>query len=175
MRISVAFTTNLFIHLRRIRLKIADSIRNGKPFKVWDILIYVCLAVIIAVIFLVTFAPKSDFTGIKIIIGENVVCTHEFQNSKTEIADGYDGTIAVRKDGDKILIYAYFDDDKSDYNRIRIDTKNKVVSVDESTCSIKKDCVYTKSITDSSGVIICMPHALKILPLSSEYIPPTVG
>ena len=74
-----------------------------------------------------------------------------------------------------MLIKVFKNDEKTDFNLISTNFKEKSVSIIESTCSIKKDCVHFKPITSDSGVIICEPHGLKILPKGERFVPVVTG
>lgn len=53
------------------------------------------------------------------------------------------------------------------YNVVEINIKERAVKVTEADCG-KRDCVYTAAITNSSGMIYCSPHKLRILPYDFE-------
>ncbi|MCD8309387.1 MAG: NusG domain II-containing protein [Clostridia bacterium] len=144
-------------------LKKIEEIKSNKFFKVWDIIIYAVLAVVIVALFLSVFltSDNSPLSGINVYYNNEVVFTYAFDDNKYEILS--ESNISVEEDDNSLTVY-FTTDGGDGHNTIYIDTSNKTVKVTESDCSNRKDCVYMSAISDNSGLIVCTPHRLKIMP-----------
>lgn len=144
-----------------------EQVRKTKYFRLWDILIYGIIALIIAALFLVVFltSDKSPTNGFTIRQADKVVFTYYFDTDKCEYALA-DGIISIDGQDDKSLKLTVYTADKSGYNKVEVDKVNKSVKVVDADCSLlKKDCVYTPALKDNSSVISCLPHEMYIEPL----------
>lgn len=145
------------------------SVKFSKPFKMFDILLYV-ISFIVILTFLLGFAfPKKDVSaGFKVELNGKTVLYYYFESQKVEITEGYSSLVEIIED----CITVYTDAEKTEYNVLKIDKVNNSVSVSGSNCSTRQDCVHTAPVNKNGGVIICMPHKLKILPINAGYVPP---
>jgi hypothetical protein len=150
---------------------IYNDVKNGKPYKRWDILIYLLLAVIIAVVFLSVYLFKNQkpgCTGVEFLYKDQVILVFNFDGSYEE-KDGYTGTLEVEKRTDDIYhVTFYFEGNFDKFAKVKISLEEKSCDVLFSNCSNTKDCVYTPEIKDGVGAIVCVPFDFKILPINGE-------
>jgi len=143
-------------------LKKVTQVKADKGFKIWDLVVYGAVLIIIAAIFLAVFLTKdeSPLKGVRIYVQDTAVFEYDFQSGEYKNAE----SVAVEKEenGLKITVSA-----GGGYNVVFIDLKEKSVKVTEADCG-KRDCVYTAAITDNGGMIYCSPHKLRILPFDFE-------
>lgn len=150
-------------------LKKVEQVKKDRFFRIWDILVYGIIAAVIVALFLaVTLtSDKSTLEGIEVYYNNNLAFTYDFAEDKLDIT--LEDNIAVEENGARTLKILFCTDDGSlaehtDYNLIEINKSERTVSVTESDCSNRKDCVYTAAIKNSSGLIVCTPHRLRIMP-----------
>ncbi|MCI8343738.1 MAG: hypothetical protein HFE25_04750 [Clostridia bacterium] len=159
--------------LRRI-----EQVKGKKPFAVWDLLIYGVLAVFIAVLFIVfVFGGNRDRTaGIRLVFREQVVYTYSFQEGG-KAAQGWENRVALRTEGDTVFLTFYSDEEGKRFNTLMLDLKNGSAKMTNANCSRHKDCTFMEEITTQKGVIVCVPHGLKVLALegSENFDKPSLG
>ena len=139
-----------------------ERVKNDKGFKIFDLILYGVIILIIAVSFITVFATKSKspLKGVTVFIKEKAVFEYDFENDKYEIAEGYG--IEVNDKGESLQVKI---STGAGYNLIEIEKKGSV-RIKEADCH-GRDCVYSPAITDNNGIIFCSPHGLKIVP--SDY------
>lgn len=142
------------------------EVKRDKWFRIWDLVIYGVIVLIIVALFLaVTFTrDKKPADGIKISYMGSEVFTYDYAQNEYKITSPKN--ITVEEDGKDRLILVFSTDDKSGYNKIEINKSGRSVRVTDSNCSSHKDCVYTPAIKDNSSAISCPPHNLIIQPLT---------
>lgn len=142
--------------------------KNNKPFKVLDLVIYGGLiAVIVALFALFVFsADHSPLTTLYADVGGQRAFTYDFASDTLTVTKEFEKLAEATDETDKITIKLAHGDG---YNLIIIEKSGKAYVV-EADCSLRKDCVYTSPITTTSGVIICVPHELRIY-ASTDYNP----
>ncbi len=145
-------------------LKKVTQVKADKGFKIWDLIVYGAVALIIAAIFLAVFLTKDDspLKGVRIYTQDAAVFEYDFQSGEYKNLSPESVTVEEDESAIKITVSA-----GGGYNVVFIDLKEKSVKVTEADCG-KRDCVYTAAITDSSGMIYCSPHKLRILPFDYE-------
>lgn len=141
-----------------------ENVKKDGGFRVWDLLIYGVIVLVVAVIFIAVFATrnKSELTGVRFYVNNAAVYEYDF----TEKSDGYKGiflseVVEVTEDNGKILklkVSAY-----GGYNVVELDRSGSV-KVTGADCSRRADCVHTPAVKDGGGVIFCSPHRFKIVP-----------
>ena len=155
-----------------------EQVKKRPPFALWDLLIYGILAVAVVLLFVVFVftADKSAIEGVQILFQDEVAYTYSFEEGGTA-TQGYESRFALTEEDGKIVLIAYADDTREHFNRIEIDETEKSVKVTDSNCSRHRDCVFMDEIKTKSGVIICVPHAMKVVPLDGkqDFSNPTVG
>lgn len=146
-------------------------------FRKADLIIYAALAAVVVflLVFFVFLPISKPVNGFIVSVKGKTCLTYRFQNDLLTVEAEFESNVDVKEVDGGYQIIVYHDHEKSSFNHIFIDVKNKTAKVTESSCSVSKDCVHSPSIS-SSGVIYCAPHTLKIVPIDSDgFIPPTVG
>lgn len=149
-----------------------NSVKTDKGFKIWDLIIYAVLAVVIVALFIaLNFAlDKSAVSEFTVYYGDDAVYVYSFETNEGTVID--EKHIQENQETDQGLYLTFYGADSSEYNIIYIDKTEKSVNVTDANCStFKKDCVYTVKITDKSQLITCMPHGMKIQPNGYEIDP----
>lgn len=144
-------------------LKKLDDVRADKGFKIFDLVIYAAIIVAIAAIFLAVFLTRDTggLSGFEIYREGKLIYSFSFDGGETFCDNNFVET--ERGEGSlTIKITA-----GSGKNTAVADLNARTVRMTEANCSTHKDCVYTPAIRDNSGVIICSPHGIKIVPDSS--------
>lgn len=149
-------------------LKKVRQVRKDRFFKIWDILIYGLIAAVVAALFIAAAltADNSALQSVEVRYNNALAFFYDFSADEYEIS--LPQNIAVEENEDGLTVTFCTDGgslaEPRDYNIIFIDKSARTVSVTESDCSNRKDCVHTRAITNSSGVIACTPHRLEISP-----------
>ncbi|MDE6356623.1 MAG: NusG domain II-containing protein [Clostridia bacterium] len=169
-------------------LKKVTQVKADKGFKIWDLIIYGAVALIIAVIFIAVFVTRdaSPLKGVKIYTDEVLVFEYnftdgEYKNYSPQTVVIIEKPLAVQSVGSHVILHdppvilRLAEESPAEntlkikvtanggYNVIEIDKAERSVKITEADCG-KRDCVYTAAITDNSGMIYCSPHKLRILP-----------
>lgn len=147
-------------------LKKVGEAKKDRGFKIWDLLVYGIVVVIIAVMFIVVFAAKdtSPLQGVCIYIDNSPVFEYDFINGDYSILD--DGCVEIiSDDSDKLTANFHFKGEG--FNTVEIDKVSVSVTVTDADCG-SKDCTYMRDIVDNSGIIYCSPHRLKIIPVGYD-------
>jgi len=160
--------------LGRVSLKkeAVQFIKSNKPFRLYDVIVYACVLIILLALFLAFLLPSgSSSNGFEVLLNGESVLTYKYSSDELTILEKYANSVKINDDGS---VTVYTSADKSAFNTLNIDKEGKTVKVIDANCSIKKDCVHTPALKGDNGAIICLPHGLKIISLSG-YVPPTVG
>ena len=154
-------------------LKKVNQVKKDRFFKIWDILIYGIVAVVIVALFLaVTLTQDTGaLTGINIYYQDALAFTYDFEEDEYDIR--LENNIRVEAENSDHITLIFCEnggsfDGPADYNIIEIDKRERAVQVTESDCSNRRDCVFTQPIGNSAGVIVCTPHNLRIVP--TDYV-----
>lgn len=160
-------------------LKKVEQVKRDKGFKLADLIIYGAIVIIIAVVFIVTFAVRGGtLRGVRIKVYGTAVFACSFENG-TYSAFTEDDSIEFTKieDGRQLVTVK----GEQGYNVVEINYVNRTVKVVEADCR-HGDCIYsnlhpTQIITSNQSLpIYCNPHALIIEPLdySRNYDNPNI-
>lgn len=152
-----------------------EEIKKRKPFAAWDLLVYAVLAAFIAVLFAVFFLKdRSPISGIEIEIGEERVYTYSFRTGGG-IASAWESRVSERREGDLVLVTVQTGD--GGYNILEINVVEKSAKMRDANCSRRKDCTVTAALVANGGVIVCVPHGLKVLALDGQedLMHPAIG
>ena len=153
-------------------LKKVEQVKKDRFFKIWDVLIYAVVALVIAALFLTVFLTRdtSALTGVEGYYNNSLAFSYDFEKQSLNIVltanvretEGEEGTVTLIfcEDGGSF-------DEMRGYNIIVIDRSARTVKVTQTDCSNREDCVHTPAIQDSSGSIVCTPHRLRII--ASDY------
>lgn len=148
-------------------IKKIGQIKESKWFRVWDLIVYGVVAVIIAALFLTVFLTRDTSlpNGFKISYDGRDVFSYIFTEDRYESLSP-SNIVVVEENGEKLVLTFYTDDGKG-YNKIEVDKVKRTVRVTDANCSAHKDCVYTPEIKGGSSAIICPPHGMIIRPLGT--------
>ncbi len=130
------------------------KIKHEKPFKIFDLIIYIVIEVLI-LSFFIFFLPKKNksygitatYNGNKIFYYDNIKDTLTFYDLKIFTYD-------LTESNDKFLLRLDF---VEGFNLIEIDKKTDSIQITDSNCH-GKDCMHTVK----NAPIICIPHGLVI-------------
>ena len=142
--------------------KTLENVKKDKGFKIFDLIVYGVIILIIAVSFIAVFSTKNktSLTGISVYFEDEVIFSYDFENDRYQAAEGY--TVEVDDKGESLQVKITTG---LGYNLILIE-KSGSVRIKDADCR-GGDCAYSPAITDGSGIIYCSPHRLKIVP--SDY------
>ncbi len=125
----------------------ADELAK-KPFKKFDIIVYVAILLITVLLFLPTL-KRQEYSGFEVLVENKVVFSYDYARSSYVI---YGDSVK------KISPTVFKISANGGYNEITIDTKKKKVYVTDTDCGITKECTQM----GGRNVIICVPHKLVI-------------
>ena len=137
------------------------QLKEQKPFKLFDVILYAVIAVFIVGLF-VAFFQKTDsnFVGVDVNLDGEVIMNYRFENDVIKVGDKWKDKILVSYDGDLIIVKFVFG---KDYNVLEIDKAKKCAKMIEANCSYHKECVNNFPVIDSADKFtICAPHKLQI-------------
>ena len=95
---------------------------------------------------------------------------HAIVSADDKILELEQGQAFLHKPNENHTIYT---NDKS-YNTLSYDTDSFTVKITQSNCP-NHDCVDFFELNSGNGVIYCLPHGLKIVPLSPTHSEPSTG
>ena len=151
-------------------LKKIEQVKKDRGFRLFDIIIYGAVIVIVVVLFIVLFTTRNtgSLSGIRITAKAQVVFEYDFGEDRTLlVADG----VTYEKAGSSITVTIVSDGDK---NVVLINTDKKTAKMIEANCK-GKQCMYFAEMNDNSDFIYCSPHGLMVEPLFQDldepYIP----
>ena len=144
-------------------LKKIEQVKKDRGFKLFDIIIYGVVILLIAVLFIVLFTTRdtSSLTGVQITHKGQVVLEYDFDSGIKTISEQLREEMVEDGKGITITICS-----KDDYNTIYINKSKKTVKMKDANCR-GKDCI--SEIKNNSGFISCLPHDLMIKPLKSDF------
>lgn len=151
-------------------------VRERGLFAPFDIVVYLLLAALIAALFFVFVVADTfgadDAEGVCVQVGGETVYAYTFGEGG-ERAQGWEERIAERTEEGVLYVRIRAD---AGWNELAIDDAQKTVVMHDADCSLRKDCTQMRAIGQGGSVITCIPHALKVVPLSGEdYSTPSVG
>ena len=148
-------------------LKKIEQVKKDRGFKLFDIIIYGAVILIVVVLFIVLFTTRdtSSLTGVSISVKGKVVFEYEFGESPQ-----YSGEVTVEEDGNGITVTIISDGDK---NVIYIDKAKNTAKMIEANCK-GKHCMYFAEMNDNSDFIYCSPHGVKVEPLYKDLDNPII-
>ena len=141
-----------------------EQIKKGKWFRVWDLIVYGIIAVILIALFLAVFLTRdsSPASGIRITYAGETVFEYDYSEDKYNVLAA--DRIEITSDsGEKLEVT--FHPKGGGYNKVVIDKKKRSASVTGADCSLRKDCAYSPAISDNSAIICCPPHKMTVEPL----------
>lgn len=139
--------------------KTLKNVKKDKGFRIFDLIVYGVIILIIAVSFITVFATKdkSPLKNISVLIEDKPVFYYDFESDSYETYGDCNIEVNDRGESLHVKISTGFG-----YNLIEIE-KNGKVRMKEADCH-GHDCIYSPEITDNNGIIFCFPHRLIITP-----------
>jgi hypothetical protein len=131
---------------------------------------FVVLSIVLLFAFLIIIPKSSLPLGFSVSVDEKVVCSFDF-SSQELVVNNTDYKIVHDKENNSITVYTL---NQKGFNVINYDCSNYTVRVIDSNCQTQ-DCMDFFEITSNNGIIYCLPHGLKILPLSPSASEPSTG
>ena len=135
---------------------------SQKPFKKADIIVYIALAVIMALCFVFSAFSVEKGDSFDVYLHGEIVLSYSLTDGSYVVSDD----AAVQKKSDTVFIIR----SEKGYNELTVDLIKKEVVVSDADC-IGKEC---KTMRLSNGSIICAPHSL-IIKYSGDELSPRVG
>ena len=148
-------------------LKKIEQVKKDRGFKLFDIIIYGAVMILVAVLFIVLFTTRdtSSLTGVKITVKGEVVFEYEFGESP-QYSDG----VTVEEDEKGITVTISSEGDK---NVVFIDKVKNTAKMIEANCK-GKHCMYFVAMDNNSDFIYCSPHGVKVEPLHKDLDNPVI-
>ena len=150
-------------------LKKIEQVKADKGFRIWDLIIYGVVALLVAVLFISIFITrnKDPLSGITISVKSESVFEYEFGGTPSVLSD----MVTIEEDGKGITVTVC--PRQGDLNIVYIDKSAKTVKMKEANCK-GKQCLYFAAMKDNSGFIICDPHGIKIEPIIKDWDGPNI-
>ena len=149
----------------------ADVIKTSKPFKKFDLSLYISVFVIIVVLFLCynSCGKQKNISAIEISVKGEIVYTYDFSSGKSAV---YSSSVTEEKQGGLLLVTVKTE---GGFNLIEIDAEERSARMRDADCSARRDCVHTKAIGRNGGAIVCVPHEVVVSASGGGVQPPVAG
>ena len=162
-------------HFVRGKKRVVSNVQNAKkdkPFKVLDVMVYICVVLVILVLFYV-FIFDADNTQMQLVnvvdieTGETLFVYNVTRGEyliNTDNLNKWNVEVKEIKDGVEIIFKREIQGEER-LNIVHISRgSNPSVVMHDSVCGRGKDCVRNfPTITRSGGTIVCSPNRLKIV------------
>lgn len=154
-------------------LKKVQQVKKDKGFKIFDLLIYGVIILVIAALFLAFVVTRKEdpIQGIQVLYKKEVVLTFNFEDGSCAVTSGKESHVGDLVETEKKVTFTFYAADESQYNEITIDKENKSAYVTSANCNRfegGKECVHMQSVASTADTILCTPHAMEIVPLGYE-------
>ena len=158
--------------MEKEKTNITTKYVNSLPFYVKDLILYTAVVVFVALLFLFFIVvPKTTKpNGFSVSIDNQTFFTFDFLTEEVTLMNDV-GNIAHDKEQNTITILSK---NGEQFNVLSYDTESYTVYISDANCP-NLDCVDFFEINSSSGVIYCLPHGLKITPLTPSISEPSTG
>lgn len=155
-------------------MKYARLVRGGKFFRLADLLVYGAAVLLIAALFLAAaLIGGGQAEGFRVEVDGETVYTYRF-GAGGEVSSEWAERVTEREEEGLLLVTVQVSE--GEWNEIVIDDGAKSAAMRDANCSRRKDCCAMQPVGEGGGVIVCIPHGLRILPLSGEdFSRPSVG
>ena len=155
-------------------MKYARLVRGGKFFRLADLLVYGAAVLLIAALFLAAaLIGGGQAEEFRVEVNGETVYTYRF-GAGGEVSSEWAERVAEREEEGLLLVTVQVSE--GEWNEIVIDDGAKSAAMRDANCSRRKDCCAMQPVGEGGGVIVCIPHGLRILPLSEEdFSRPSVG
>ena len=154
-------------------VKDVKNVRGGKPFRPADIIVYVALAAVIVALLLAFVFLRDDAEAAEIYAdcGDERVFSYSFSAGRLTVSDAFADRVDTEEEDGALVVTFWADEERTHYNEIVIGDGEAYVR--DPNCSARPDCVHMAAITDSGGIIVCVPHELKLY--ASGNLGPSLG
>ena len=141
-------------------LKKVEQVKKDKGFKLFDLIIYGVILLLVAIIFIVVFTTcnTDPLTGVRIYVNSEVVFEYEFGG---EPVFSESETLTVEEDGAGITVTVHTRGEG--LNKVYINKSAKTVKMTEANCK-GKECIYFPEMRNNTNFIYCSPHGVKVEP-----------
>lgn len=135
-----------------------DNIKDIKPFRLADVIVYIVLVALIVALLLAFCLPRQDsgLRGVEVTLKGEIVAEYYFEDDSLVTASAVDS----RREGDNYYLTVHTE--PNGYNLVVIDLTERKAWVQEADCSSSAECTQMKAITKAGDSIICVPHALVV-------------
>lgn len=143
-------------------LKKVQQVKADRGFKIFDLIVYGAIALLVAALFIAVFASRdtSPVEGIRVYAGGTAVFEYDFGKGSYTVL----GESVTVTDGEVLTVKI---DTAGGCNVLEINKAERTAKMAEADCR-GQDCVHTPAIKDNSGIIYCSPHGIKIVPFGHE-------
>lgn len=156
--------------MSRLRL-----VRDRRLFAPLDAVVYAILLLLVGVLFAVFVFGGRDRAaeGIRVEVRGEAVYRYEY-GAGGWVAPAWSGRIAEREEGEVLYVRIVTEEG---WNELAIDLAQKSVRMNDADCSRRKDCTHMAPVQGAFDVIVCLPHALKVLALKGgeDISHPVIG
>ena len=144
-------------------LKKIEQVKKDRGFKLFDIIIYGAVILIVAVLFIVIFTTRNTdpLTGVRVTFKAQIVFEYDFDSGIKTMSD----KVEIKEDDNGITLTIRSD---NDYNIIYINKDKKTVKMKDANCK-GEHCLYFGEMKNNSSFISCEPHGVKVEPLISKF------
>ena len=169
---AVALIVYHFVRGKNRVIKNVQSAKKDKPFKALDVMVYMCVVLLVLVLFFV-FVFDSDDVGLKVVnviddeTGE-ILFVYNLSRDEyainTSTVNGW--TVEVEKTGNGLEVtLKRVIDGEEHFNKMQIMRgHNATVKMTDAICGFHKDCVRNfPAIERAGGAIVCSPNRLKVI------------
>ncbi|MDD3831044.1 MAG: NusG domain II-containing protein [Clostridia bacterium] len=155
-------------------IKQVEQGKQNSYFRKTDLIIYGSILVVVALLFTIFFVKgrEQQLDGIEIVyMGDKniTIFTYSFDSDRYQIHPAWQQLITITPTESGYVVVISNADQHERFNRMVIDCNERKVWVEEANCSLSRDCTRMDAIDNAEKVIVCVPHRLKILPLSPNY------
>lgn len=154
-------------------VKSVREVRSGKPFKPFDLIVYGLLAAAVVGLFIafVFTRVSSPLAEVYVDCDNERVLVWSVAEGTLAVTNGWRDRVDTVEENGTVRVTVWTNAERTEFNIIELTSDG--ASVADANCSAHKDCVYSASVTDTSGVIVCVPHRLRIY--SSDDFSPSLG
>lgn len=154
--------------------QVFSKIKKSAPFKKTDLIVYLLIAVIIAVTFLFfTLDTKTYVSGFYVSVKDQKVIDYDFEKNTYSILNN--DLVKVETNGSNVSFTVTLSN--GEFNVITVNKTDKSVKISDANCP-RKDCVSFSPIVygKKNKLIYCAVHDLRVVATGDDYyVPPTTG
>ena len=153
--------------------KIFSRARESGFFRKWDILVYVAVALIAAVLLAVFLVPEREaLDAFEVFYDNERVLRCDLGSGEIAVEENFADAVSVTEGEGGLTVTV---STERGTNVFYVDIGARSVKMTDADCSVSEDCTYMPALTDSGGSIVCVPNRIKILPADTAVQPPVTG